>query len=312
MAKRLTTQEIISRFKNIHGSTYDYSLVNYQGDSKKVKIICKIHGMFEQQPACHIRQKQGCPKCGREKVNNIIKTRLVGNDKFIERIEQVFGKDIFDYSKLDYQGAHKDVTLICKKCGNIETKDPRSFYIGYGCLKCRVKQRNPKQTTKEQFLERAKKIHGDKYDYNKVEYITLYDEVEIVCPKHGSFHQKPTIHIHAKSNCPECNITKGEEAIGIWLNSRNIKYVFQHKVKINNSYHYYDFYLPDHNIMIEFNGIQHYKPVKFFGGQETFDYLQMRDKIKKQYCLENQIKLLIFNYKELYQIETVLNKTLNV
>ena len=64
--------------------------------------------------------------------------------------------------------------------------------------------------------------------------------------------------------------------------------------------------------MIEFNGMQHYKPVKFFGGQETFDYLQMRDKIKKQYCLENQIKLLIFNYKELYQIETVLNKTLNV
>ena len=136
--------------------------------------------------------------------------------------------------------------------------------------------------------------------------------MEIICPKHGSFFQEPNVHINMKCNCPECNITKGEEAIGIWLNSRNIKYVFQHKVKINNSYHYYDFYLPDHNIMIEFNGMQHYKPVKFFGGQETFDYLQMRDKIKKQYCLENQIKLLIFNYKELYQIETVLNKTLNV
>ena len=135
MAKRLTTQEIISRFKNIHGSTYDYSLVNYQGDSKKVKIICKIHGMFEQQPACHIRQKQGCPKCGREKVNNIIKTRLVGNNKFTKRIDQIFGKDTFDYSKLNYQGAHKDVTLICKKCGNIETKVPNVWYRGFGCLK---------------------------------------------------------------------------------------------------------------------------------------------------------------------------------
>ena len=141
--------------------------LNYQGDSKKVKIICKTHGMFEQQPACHIRQKQGCPKCGREKANNIIKTRLVGNDKFIERIEKTFGKDVFGYSKLDYQGAHKDVTLTCKKCGNVETKDPRSFYIGYGCLKCRVKQRNPKQITKEQFLERAIKIHGERYDYSK-------------------------------------------------------------------------------------------------------------------------------------------------
>lgn len=98
MAKRLTTKNVIDKFESIHGSTYDYSLVDYQGDSKKVKIICRTHGIFEQQPACHIRQKQGCPRCGREKVNNIIKTRLLGNNKFIERIEKIFGKDIFDYN----------------------------------------------------------------------------------------------------------------------------------------------------------------------------------------------------------------------
>jgi hypothetical protein len=310
MGKKLTTQEVIERFKNIHGSTYDYSLVNYQGDSKKVKIICRHHGVFEQQPASHGRQKQGCPKCSRERVNNIVKTRLIGNDKFIERIEKIFGKNKFDYSKLYYQGAHKDVTLICKDCGNVETKDPRSFYCGYGCLKCRPKKRNPKQVTKKQFIERAKKIHGEKYDYSKVSYVTLYNEVEIICPKHGSFYQKPTVHIHAKSNCPECNVSKGEEIIGIWLNSKEIKYEFQYKVRINNSNHYYDFYLPDYNIMIEFNGLQHYKPIKFFGGQEGFSYLQERDKIKERYCLENQIKLLILKYND--DIEDILNKTLNV
>jgi hypothetical protein len=64
--------------------------------------------------------------------------------------------------------------------------------------------------------------------------------------------------------------------------------------------------------MIEFNGMQHYKPIKFFGGQEAFDYLQVRDKIKKQYCLENQIKLLIFSYTELDQIETLLNNNLKL
>jgi hypothetical protein len=308
MAKRLTTQEVIERFKSIHGNTYDYSLVNYQGDSKKVKIICRYHGIFEQQPACHGRQKQGCPECSREKVNNIIKTRLIGNDKFIERIEKIFGKDKFDYSKLDYQGAHKDVTLICKDCGNIETKDPRSFYCGYGCLKCRPKKRNPKQVTKKQFIERAKKIHGEKYDYSKVNYITLYNEIEIICPKHGSFYQKPTVHIHAKSNCPECNVSKGEEAISIWLNNKDIKYIFQHKIKINNSYHYYDFYLPDYNIIIEYNGLQHYKPIAFFGGQKGFTYLQERDKIKKKYCLENQINLLIISYKD--DIDSILNKNI--
>lgn len=306
MGKRLTEQDVINKFKNIHGTTYDYSLVNYQGDSKKVKIICSEHGVFEQQPACHIRQKQGCPKCGRKKVNDIIRTRLIGNDEFIKRIEKIFGKDAFDYSKLKYQGAHKDVTLICKSCNNNETKDPRSFYGGYGCLKCKPKQCNPKQITKEQFIKRAKEIHGNRYDYNRIEYKTLYNDVEIICPKHGSFFQKPTTHIHSKSNCPECNISKGEEVIGMWLNSKGIKYEFQYKVKIDNSNHYYDFYLPNHNIMIEFNGMQHYKPIKFFGGQEAFEYLQIRDKIKKQYCLENQIELLIFHYKD--DVEEILNK----
>jgi hypothetical protein len=310
MGKKLTAQDVINKFKSVHGSTYDYSLVDYQGDSKKVNIICRIHGIFEQQPGAHGRQKQGCPQCAKEETVARNKALSIGNGGFIKRIEPIFGTDAFDYSKLDYQGAHKEVILICKKCGNIETKAPSVWYLGFGCLKCRPKQHNPKQITKEQFLERAIKIHGDRYDYSKIEYKSIYDEVEIVCSKHGSFYQKPAIHLYAKSNCPECKITRGEERISQYLNNKGIKYIFQHKVKIDNSYHYYDFYLPDQNIMIEFNGMQHYKPIKFFGGQEAFDYLQSRDKIKKQYCLDNQIKLLIFSYTELDQIETLLNSNL--
>jgi hypothetical protein len=306
MAKRLTIQEIIKRFKNIHGTTYDYSLVNYQGDSKKVKIICSIHGVFEQQPACHIRQKQGCPQCAKDKNNKKIRERLLGNEEFIKRIEKIFGPEAFDYSKLNYEGAHKDVTLVCKKCGNIETKDPRSFYIGYGCLKCQGNTIGKKLLSTEEFIIRSKKIHGDKYDYSKVIYTGISNKVEIICSKHGSFFQEPNVHINMKCNCPECNVSKGEEQIAIFLNQNNINYIFQYQVRINDSYHYYDFYLPDHNIIIEFNGMQHYKPIKFFGGQEAFDYLQVRDKIKKQYCLENQLKLVIIRYDD--NVEEILNK----
>lgn len=309
MAKRLTIEEVINKFKNIHGETYDYSLVDYQGDSKKVKIICKIHGVFEQQPACHIRQKQGCPKCSREKVNKIIKTRLIGNEKFIERIEKVFGKDTFDYSQLEYKGAHEDVTLICKKCGNIETKDPRSFYVGYGCLKCQGNTIGKKLLSTEEFIIRSKKIHGDKYDYSKVIYTGISNKVEIICSKHGSFFQEPNVHINMKCNCPECNVSKGEEQIAIFLNQNNIEYIYQYQVKIKNSYHYYDFYLPKHNTLIEYNGLQHYKPVAFFGGKKGFEYLKQRDEIKKQYCLDNNINLFILSYND--NIEEKL-KTLNI
>jgi len=234
--------------------------------------------------------------------------KLTQND-FIKRIENKFGINKFDFSKLEYKGAHIPVILICKHCGNQETKDPVSFYKGFGCLKCQNRRPNPKQITKEQFIERIKKIHGDKYDYSKIEYKTLYEEIKIICPKHGSFYQKPVIHLYSKSNCPECNVSKGEEQIAIWLNQKGIKYIFQYKIKINNSYHYYDFYLPKFNVIIEYNGMQHYKSIGFFGGQKGFEYLQSRDKIKVQHCLNNNIKLIVISYKD--NVEEIL-KTLNV
>jgi hypothetical protein len=230
-------------------------------------------------------------------------------DDFIKRIESKFGIDKFDFSKLEYKGAHISVILICKHCGNQETKDPVSFYKGFGCLKCQNRRPNPKQITEEQFIERAKKIHNDIYDYSKINYINLYQEIEIICSKHGSFFQKPSIHLYAKSNCPECNIYKGEEQVGIWLNRNNIEYIYQYQVKIKDSYHYYDFYLPKHNILIEYNGLQHYKPVAFFGGEKGFEYLKQRDEIKKQYCLDNNTNLLILSYND--NIEEKL-KTLNI
>jgi hypothetical protein len=228
---------------------------------------------------------------------------------FIQRIENKFGKNKFDYSLLEYKDAHSNVKLICTNCGNIENKPPTVWYKGFGCLKCQTRRPNPKQITKDQFINRANKIHDFKYDYSNINFTNIYDEVEIICPNHGSFFQKPSIHMYAKSNCPECSIYKGEEKVGIWLNTNNINYIYQHKVKINNSYHYYDFYLPEHDIMIEYNGMQHYKPISFFGGQKGFEYLQSRDKIKQQYCSDNNIKLIIISYKD--NIEEVL-KTLNV
>jgi hypothetical protein len=148
--------------------------------------------------------------------------KLTQND-FIKRIENKFGINKFDFSELEYKGAHIPVILICKHCKNQEIKDPVSFYKGFGCLKCQNRRSNPKQITKEQFIERVKKIHGEKYDYSKIKYKTLYEEIEIICSKHGSFYQKPSIHLYSKSNCPECNISKGEEVIGMWLNSKGIK-----------------------------------------------------------------------------------------
>jgi hypothetical protein len=233
--------------------------------------------------------------------------KITTND-FIQRIEKIFGKDKFNYSLLNYIDAHTNVKLVCNTCGGTEEKSPSVLYRGFGCLKCQTRRPNPKQITKKQFIDRANKIHNSVYDYKNIKFTNIYNEVEIICSKHGSFLQKPSIHLYAKSNCPECNVSKGEEQIAIFLNQNNINYIFQYQVRINDSYHYYDFYLPECNTIIEYNGLQHYKPITFFGGQKGFDYLQVRDEIKKQYCLEKQIKLVIIKYKE--NIEEIL-KSIN-
>jgi hypothetical protein len=302
---KITNEEIINQFKKIHGNLYDYSLVKYKGDSEKVKIICNTHGIFEQQAACHKRQKQGCPKCGRDKIGP--NQRLTKNE-FIKRIENIFGKECFDYSKLEYKGAHFNIILICKKCGNEEIKDPNSFYLGFGCLKCQGNKLGPKGLTTEKFIEKAINTHGNKYDYFKSNYIVGLNKIEIICKKHGSFWQSTNTHLNQKAGCPKCKTSKGEEDIAIYLNENKIKYIYQYCVLIKESRHYYDFYLPDNNIIIEFNGKQHYEPIKFFGGKEGFNYLKKRDKIKIKYCKENNIKLIIISYKEIENIDKSLNK----
>lgn len=306
MGKKLTQQEIIEQFKKIHGDLYDYSLVQYINDSTKVKIICKEHGIFEQQVACHKRQKQGCPKCRNIKIG---KSQQIGNQQFIERIEKIFGENTFDYSLLDYNGAHKPVILICKKCNNKEIKSPSVFYKGFGCLKCKI-LKNHKVLTNEQFIEKAKQIHGDKYDYSLVNYINQKHKIEIICPKHGLFKQGPSDHIYGKNGCLQCCQSKGEKIISQILKKHDILYEDEHEVIINNSYHYFDFYLPEKNIIIEFNGKQHYEPIDFFGGIKGFEITKHRDKIKEKYCIDNNINFIVISYKD--NIEEKLNLVLNI
>lgn len=307
MAKRLTTEIVIEQFKEILGESYDYSMVNYINDRTKVEIICPKHGSFFIQPNQIKQQKQGCPKCGYEKSG--LKQSL-GIEKFIEKINKMHGDGSWDFSKAEYRGAHKPITLKCNGCGCESTSKPANFYRVKGCKFCTKNNKRPNSLTNEKFISRSREIHGDKYDYSLVDYHNGKSKLTIICPKHGEFTQTATDHLSG-CGCPSCKTSKGEEIVAQWLNQNNIKYIFQHDVKINGSHHYYDFYLPEHNTIIEYNGKQHYFPIEFFGGQKSFRILQERDKIKANYCNENNINFLTISYKEKAMIDTILNNKLN-
>lgn len=209
----------------------------------------------------------------------------------------------YDYSLVTFDSVHDKIKIICPH-HDLFTQKVYSHLEGYGCKKCSdQKIRN----TKYDFIKKSKSIHGDKYDYSLVDYINNSTKVKIICPDHGIFLQRPKQHIRGE-NCPQCNQSKGEELIENILKENNISYEKEKKFKecFNNDKLRFDFYLPNKNTCIEFDGIQHFKPVNIFGGIKQFRKQQINDKIKNDYCKSNNIKLLRIRYDQFDNIKNII------
>jgi len=282
---RKTTDQFIIDAIKIHGNRYDYSKVIYINSKTKVEVICSIHGSFWQTPNNHLSKKQNCPFCY-GKVKKTTKQFIIGAVK-------VHG-DRYDYSKVNYINDRVKVEITCKEHGNFWQK-PNDHLNKQGCPNC---AKTSKKTT-HYFIDKAIKVHGNKYDYSKVNYINYKTKVEIICKKHGSFWQNSNHHLNG-SGCPFCNTSKGEEKIKEFLILNNINFIHQ-KTFLNCKYKYllrFDFYLPEYNTCVEYDGIQHFKPIDFFGGEKSFQQTQIKDQIKNNYCLNNNINLLRIAYNE--------------
>ena len=211
-------------------------------------------------------------------------------EKFVEKARKVHG-DKYDYSKVEYKNAHTKVCIICPIHGEF-WQIPNDHLNGSGCQKCKInKIISIKKMDGKKFIEKARKVHGDKYDYSKVEYINSKTKVCIICPEHGEFWQKPNYHINNKSGCPSCSQSHLENDTYSFLKNKEI--IFEQQKKFNwLGLMRLDFYLPEYNIAIECQGMQHYQPIEFFGGKKAYNDLIRRDKLKKQLCEEHNIKMI--------------------
>ena len=197
-------KKFIEKAKKVHGDKFDYSKVNYVDERTKVCIICPEHGEFWQQPMSHIKYKYGCEKCGRKYQKRRGKLTI---EEFIEKANKVHNNK-YDYSKTEYITAQDKVCIICPEHGEFWQK-ANSHLRGQGCPKCANKysgSKNGKMTT-EEFIELARAIHGDKYDYSKVEYVNSGTKVCIICPEHGEFMQRPANHLQGEE-CKKCSTEK--------------------------------------------------------------------------------------------------------
>lgn len=360
----ITTENFIKRARNVHGDKYDYSKTEYKGPKNKICIICPEHGEFWQLPHSHL-SGNGCRKCNTKK-----QTKSKG--EFIEDAKKVHG-DKYDYSKVEYINSHTKVCIICPEHGEF-WQFPYSHLNGFGCRKCANNLISEKQkNTKEEFIEKARKVHGDKYDYSKVEYVDSHTKVCIICPEHGEFWQTPYNHYGAKQGCPKCGyksisdkkktitteewIKRAKEVHGDrysynktiytgysnkvtitcpihgdfeqlaydhlqgkgcrkcrksrmeiemsnFLGKNNIKFIEQYRPKflnIGKCRQSLDFYLPEYNIAIECQGAQHFLGNTFYS--RNINEIIEHDARKKKLCEENGIKVFYYTNLEKYENE---------
>ena len=187
------------------------------------------------------------------------------------------------------------IYLICKNSHRYK-QDRRNLLAGKYCQKCYL---NNKVIPKEVVIKKFKEIHGDYYQYSFDEFKNLHSLVNIICPKGHKFTQNISNHLQGKA-CPICRESIGERTISLYLSSKNLNFIRQKKFKdcIYKTQLPFDFFLPELNIAIEYDGLQHFQPLVFFGGEEEFKKLQIKDKIKTNYCLNNNIKLIRISHKE--------------
>ena len=293
--KKKTTQQFIYQANLIHKNKYDYSKTLYVDSQTKVCITCPEHGEFYQNPNNHINGC-GCPKCKSINTSNVLKSNTI---EFINKANKIH-KNKYNYEKVNYINNKTKVLIICPIHGQFE-QTPLIHLRGSGCPKCKLQERSNKMLcTLEDFIIKANIVHNNKYDYSKVNYTGKRNKIIIICPIHGEFIQEAGHHLQG-CGCPKCNTSKGEKFIQNFLIQENIKFEYQYSINVSfdinpSGIAKIDFYLPDYNCFIEYNGKQHYESIEHFGGIDGFKRQQARDEFVKTYCELNKIKFIEIKY----------------
>lgn len=281
-----TTEQFIKEAEEIWKGKYDYSITEYKGALKKLKIIYE-GVIFEQVATSHL-QGLACEK-------------LLTKENFIRKAIKKHGKK-YDYSLVKYVSGNTPVLIGYK--GVYYQQNPYSHLSG----SCPENIVLAVRKTTRKFIQEANLIHDFKYNYDKTDYTTNQVKVTITCAAHGDFIQTPLSHIQGMG-CPNCNESKGEKAISKYLDKNLISYYRQHKFEDCRNIHQlpFDFYIPSKRLIIEFDGKQHYEPMSFFGGVEAYDRLKLNDNIKNEYCEDNYIDLVRIRYDSIDNIKDILD-----
>ena len=279
MPKKIDKTQIELRMQEKHHYKYIYDLTSYQNTRSLITITCPLHGSFKQRISDHLYSGCGCPSCDT--------TKKFTTEDFISKSKSKHC-DTYDYLLSEYGNNNYDkVTITCRIHGNFE-QTPFAHMRGQGCPECA----NNRLYTNEEFITMCREKHNGIYDYSIVEYKGKNNYIKVICNKHGEFEQLAKLHL-AGYGCKKCKMSKLEIWMKSFLDEKKIRWEFNKKFDLKyKKLLSFDFWLPDYNICIECDGIQHHKAVEFFGGEERLEEQIIKDSIKDEWCKQNGIYLI--------------------
>lgn len=180
-----TIKDWIKRASKVHDNVYNYSKLDYGKSNSILELNCESHGPFKVRAVSHIRGK-GCNKCPDKKLR-----------KWIKKIKLQHNNS-YDYSKVECKIGNKPITVTCKIHGDFSIK-PLQHVKGTGCKECSKRG----GMTQTEWIEKAKQVHNNVYDYSKVKYESVRSRVIITCKKHGDIDIIALSHLNG-SKCIKC------------------------------------------------------------------------------------------------------------
>ena len=281
MGKKKTHEEYVKEVEQINPNIE--VIGQYVGSNIKITHRCKIDGyMWSTQPNI-ILMGHKCPKCSGRVV--------LPHDEYVKKVFDI-NSDIEVVGT--YNGARNKILHRCKIDGYEWEITPDHILRGVGCPLCGGKLRK----THKQYVDEVFNVNPNIEVLD--EYISYKTPILHRCKVDGCEWYACPSNILFGTGCPQCSSSRGEREISMWLNNNLITFEPQKTFDgcRNKKLLPFDFYLPTHNVCIEYDGEQHYKSIDFFGGEEKLEKTRQRDNIKTNYCLKNNIQLLRIKYTE--------------
>lgn len=285
MGKKLSLLEVQSRIYNKNKITI---IGDYINTKTKTQCKCEICGYVWEVIPDKLLQGRGCPQCSR---------KIKGSKEELQNKLNQIGKNITVLGT--YINRNTPILCKCDNCDYTWEVRPYDILNKQGCPKC-----NKCVISQEEVLDKIYNINPNIEILSK--YVNYTTRLQCKCVKCGCTWQALPGNLYQGTSCPRCKQSKGETLVEKYLMEHNIKYISQYFIKTNTSRFYIDFYLPNDNCFIEYNGEQHYKPIAYFGGELQFNKQVDRDKNLRLYCINNNIKLIEIGYNQ--NVNDVLNE----